>query len=287
MTTATAYHTLLDRIPRAFREAAQRLAMAFVSAADPDASVQAALIGTGEMQAALEDWHASIAAARAWSALQGARHVHVATTVRQHARADQPLTMSVFYSLPFDAAINAYLMRHAEILIDPADLWLLYWERGASVAEASAAELRAEVHRSLAVAIEQGTPLREWREQAARDFGGSHSYYETVYRTNVSQAYSDGQREQAAQYPDVIGFRRLTTRDATTRPNHRAAHGFIYIKDDPRADWYAAPWGFNCRCTDQPVTRAMAKRLGVEFDEQGEPVLPAWPENARPDEGFK
>lgn len=44
---------------------------------------------------------------------------------------------------------------------------------------------------------------------------------------------------------------------------------------------------YNCRCSDVPVTRAMARRYGIEFDEQGEPVLPEWPDAAQPDKGFK
>lgn len=237
MTVATAYHLLLDRIPRVFREAGADLAASFIAQAGaPPFSF------TADQQAALETWHARLAAARAWSALQGARALHVMTTVRQHAR-QEPLTVGTFFSLPFDEALLAYLTRHPEVLIAPHDLYELYWERGATLAEAAAAQLHRDIHASLAEALRVGTPMQEWRETAAQEWGGRHSYYETVYRTNVAQAYSDGQRNQAASYPDVIGFRRLTTRDTTTRPNHRAAHGMVWRKDDPRADWLSVPWG--------------------------------------------
>lgn len=255
MKLANPYHFLLDRIPAPFREASRALALALV---DGMAGMPAdGVTGLGflprnfsEQQRALEDWHAALAAARAWAALQAARHAHMMTTRREPVAAQfarvEPLTVNVFFGLPFDEALAAFLGRHPEVMYDPEDLYEAYWAAGASVAEAAAAEMYRAVNHEVARAIESGESLIDFRRRLEHDMGGAIAYYETVYRTNVAQAYSDGQRAQMQSYPDVIGFRRLATRDPHTRPNHRAAHGLIYRKDDPRADWFAAPWGFNC-----------------------------------------
>ena len=273
-----AYHFLLDRIPLAWRAAGAVLA---------EAVAKAAVQGDPVSPEALRRIHDTMAKARAWASLQAGQQTHNAVTMRAQFAAPRRLDVSTFYSLPFDEAILAWIMRHPDVLIDPDDLLELYWERGATVVELALVQTQSLVDRAIAKALTDGVPLRNWRAVMAATQGETEAYWETVYRTNVAQAYSDGQRMQAKALPDVIGFRRVTTRDNVTRPNHRAAHGLVYAKDHWNADWFAAPFGFNCRCTDVPVTRAMARRAGIEFTDNGDPILPDWPAEARPDLGFK
>lgn len=276
----TAYARFLDRLPAPFVDA--------VDAAHR--SVSRAAFDCEPMPSGVVDaLHAGISKARAWGALRSARAV-VAWMMRQPSRfADETLTADAFFSKPFDEAVAAFLRRYPDVGLSPDDLAELYDERGYTLAERAAAELEQTAREWVAYSLAHPdeVQLRDYRDLMQASYPAVRGYWETVYRTNVAQAYSDGQVAQARAVDGIVGFRRIATRDTTTRANHRAGHGQVVSKHDPRLDYYLGPWGFNCRCTTAPVTRTEAERRGLQFDSVGRLVTPEWPADARPDEGFK
>jgi len=112
---------------------------------------------------------------------------------------------------------------------------------------------------------------------------------ETIYRTNFQSAMAEGRLAKAKER-GVVGFRRIAIKDKDVRENHLAANGLIYSIDSPNLDWFSLPWGFNCRCTEQPISFLEAERRGL-LDDNMEFIgmsKEQWIQRkAKPDEGFE
>ncbi len=97
---------------------------------------------------------------------------------------------------------------------------------------------------------------------------------ETVFRTNIGQAFMDGVLEQQED-PDVkeaIVYREyVSSLTKTTRKTHAAVHGFLAPSDD---EVWQRIWplnGFNCLChPPRPIFMPEAKRRGLV--EGGQPI---------------
>lgn len=163
---------------------------------------------------------------------------------------------------------------------------------GAVAAHAQADAVLGRVRTALSHAVGKGGTLEAFRRDVAGSLEGtalSPSDVETIFRTNVMAAYSDGQ-EQLLSEPDVGELFPYVlysaTHDSRTRPDHLAMekHGIgggpVYRRDDPVFQMFRPPWGHNCRCTWTPLSVASAARHGVkeaiDWDRFGRP--PARPE---------
>jgi SPP1 gp7 family putative phage head morphogenesis protein len=148
----------------------------------------------------------------------------------------------------------------------------------------------------------------------------SEARVETIFRTNVATAISDG-TEKALKNPivaDAFPYRAYySTTDNRVRKEHRALekHGLdgtnIYRADDPVWAMFRPPWAFNCRCAWSPVSVEQAARRGVreaqewlerakamaaelggseyQYFERTAPASPAWvaPPPFQPDPEFQ
>jgi len=139
----------------------------------------------------------------------------------------------------------------------------------------------ALLHQSVLRALEEGTPLEEWRKEALRVLGGRWSYghLETIFRNNVQAAYSAGRWDQL-QDPAVRRSHPYLMYDAVldsrTTEICRVRDGVVRPADDPfwQSNW--PPLHHNCRSGVRALTRAEAERRGVTQ------TLPSLP----PQEGF-
>jgi SPP1 gp7 family putative phage head morphogenesis protein len=97
---------------------------------------------------------------------------------------------------------------------------------------------------------------------------------ETVYRTNLNRAQSQGQLD-ICRDTTVKAFVPLmqfsATKDNRTRDTHREMHGFVATVDQIDAMGIPTPIGFNCRCSWNPVPIAVAVSKGW-CDEDGNPL---------------
>lgn len=112
--------------------------------------------------------------------------------------------------------------------------------------------------------------------------GLNGAYAETVYRTQVAQAFTAGRVEQARDpgVRDVVaGWRFDAVMDSDTRPNHAAAHGLTAAVDDPVWNVLAPPLGFNCRCN-------LSIALPEDLRKPGKGPSEAFRAGARADSGF-
>jgi len=128
-------------------------------------------------------------------------------------------------------------------------------------------EILERVQEIIAKAIREGretdTTIRAIERQA-ENF--TRAYAQTVFRTNLTTAYTEGRFAQARD-PDVAdfvpAFRYDAVGDADTRPNHAAGEGFIAGVDDPIWNRYRPPNGYNCRCMIELVAVDDLRRLGA------------------------
>jgi SPP1 gp7 family putative phage head morphogenesis protein len=152
----------------------------------------------------------------------------------------------------------------------------------------------ARIQGLVAEAVSGGDSLKTFAAKVAEEFDGSPlaaPHLETVFRTNVQQAYTAGQRAVLAnpligsEFPYVVY---KAVRDTRARPEHRKMESMgldgtaVFRRDDPvmQPGRYLPPWDFQCRCAWTPCTIERAARLGVreaqEWLRTGEP--PSQPE---------
>lgn len=177
-----------------------------------------------------------------------------------------------FVTLPFGEAVRAFLGKKVLTRRAFDRLAAAAKRRAFTVAGLARKDMLATAHDELAKAIEAGVDLRTFSKALASRFDAAGwtrlnpSHVETVFRTNVMGAYSDGRRAQMTQ-PAVIAARPywqiLGVTDSRTRPTHAAAIGKVLPADDPFFGRSGPPFGFNCRCRFVSRSAADLARLGL------------------------
>ena len=184
--------------------------------------------------------------------------------------------VSGFATRPFKEAIDIFVRRR---VLDPETFYALGREardRSFTVSRLAEQAQIDVVQESLAEALTEGWDLDSWREDVAARFSdagwtgeepkGWHA--ETVFRTNIMSAYSQGRR---AQMEEVIEARpywqTFGIDDSRTRPNHLAAQRVVLAADDPIWDEKFTPWSWNCRCGVHSLSGRDLERLGLDIGE--------------------
>lgn len=174
-----------------------------------------------------------------------------------------------------------------------------------TVARVGSLDALERIRGVLAEDVAQGGTLREFETRVEEVLGEGFlapAHVETVYRTNVAQAYSDGQRQMlehplvADEFPYVAYH---AVHDQRTRSDHLHLETLgiqgtnIYRADDPVIRRFWPPWDYQCRCAIIPMTLEDAARAGIheaqEWLRAGMPPLtPAWaqPPPFEPPAGF-
>lgn len=128
-----------------------------------------------------------------------------------------------------------------------------------TVAGVQAQETLTKIRDSLAENIAQGADHETWKRAVLQDMDSgtfmSDAHAETVFRTNVQTAFSDGQ-ETVLSHPMVrsaFPYReRNAIHDDRAREEHLAMeeHGIggtnVYRADDPVFQLFRSPWSYNC-----------------------------------------
>jgi SPP1 gp7 family putative phage head morphogenesis protein len=179
--------------------------------------------------------------------------------------------------VPFDEAIAAAI-RRLVVLPDVfyGDLQGQARAKAFTVSGLNALDQLQAVWDSLRAVLSEGGTFEQWREQIQSVDLPSHRL-ETVYRTNLQAAWSQGRAEQIRRNLRTHPYLMYSAvNDSRTRPDHAARHGTILPADHP---WWRAnypPLGFNCRCRAIAVTRKEAERRGISAEPPGVPVDPDW-----------
>lgn len=146
-----------------------------------------------------------------------------------------------------------------------------------TVAGVDATETLTKIRDVMAEQIQKGADVEEFRkainEAVKEGTFLSDGHLETVFRTNVQGAFSDGQMK-VLKHPFVkSGFPYIqydAIEDDRVRPeheemNHRGIQGTnIYRTDDPVIEIFRPPWAYNCRCSWNPISIRQASDAGVK-----------------------
>lgn len=123
-------------------------------------------------------------------------------------------------------------------------------------------------------AISRGIDGKLLADPKTGEHFGTPRRLNTIYRTNMQQAYS------AARYQRYMGnldnrpyWQYSAVGDNRTRPAHQALNGKIYRYDDPFWATFYPPNGFNCRCTVIALSERDLKRKGIEQVGSSEALL--------------
>lgn len=145
-------------------------------------------------------------------------------------------------------------------------------------------DLLAQVIRQETTVREAGKEARtmglgDFIEQTTLETGAdlTAARLETVYRTNLNRAASQGQLDIVRE-PTVRKFVPLmqfsATKDNRTRDTHRGMDGYVATVEQIDAQGINTPGGFNCRCGWKPIPVAKALDKGW-CDEDGVPDFKA------------
>lgn len=180
-------------------------------------------------------------------------------------------TDSPFASHPLQKALDVFSSR--QVVTRPVFDTLLKAAkaRAFTVAGASSDSMVATVQAELTAQVAKGAELRDFAKHAAARLESAGwtpvnpSHVETVFRTNVQNAYSDGRYAQVTD-PDVMELRPylqvLTVRDSRTRPTHRKAHGLVFRTEDVDRD-QLTPFGYNCRCRFRSMSARQVEGMTI------------------------
>ena len=175
-----------------------------------------------------------------------------------------------------------------------------------TVARMTSLDALEKVQTALVEGATHGETLAQFRARLEEAFDGSAlgaAHTETVWRTNLAAAYTQGMQEVLADPlvgSEVPYVAYEAVHDSRTRPEHLAMEKYgldgtnVYRADDPVMRTFAVPWDFNCRCALVPLTVEDAAARGVrearEWVETGRaPARPEWvrPPPFSPPEGFR
>lgn len=175
-----------------------------------------------------------------------------------------------FTPLPFDEAIAFF---RNKIPLTPAMFRQLTTDaktKAFTVADTARMDVITDLYGAIDRAIADGTTIADFKKSvqgimARRGWDGLAPYrVDTIYRTNIQQAYQAG---HYAQLKEVSGRRPywqyVAVMDGRTRPAHARMNGKVFRHDDPFWATSYPPNGFNCRCTVRSLSDDEMDREGL------------------------
>ncbi len=192
----------------------------------------------------------------------------------------EPTGMIDVPKVPFGEAVRDVVKRNPKLAPNAAAVADLY-RQGPAFALAKSMEVNVteRVQGIVSEFIGRGDAGKLTVSRIAReseDF--TNAYAETVLRTNVATAQTEGAFTQTKD-PNVrrviVAFQVSVTRDSDLRrgrkqdagENHGAADGLIAGVDDPIWISFAPPYSYNCRCKVIRKTIHQIRRLGLLNDD--------------------
>jgi SPP1 gp7 family putative phage head morphogenesis protein len=176
------------------------------------------------------------------------------------------------------------------------DVWADEHEAGFTVAKMADLDLLADVKRAVARALQDGETLQQFknalvpRMQAAGWWGvdeqvdpltgkprlvqlGSARRLQTIFRTNLSMAYSAGDWSKIEETADDAPYLMYdAVDDNLTRDQHRAWDGIVLRWDNPWWKTHRGPNGYNCRCTTIQLSIRDLRRMGKSGADETPPI---------------
>jgi SPP1 gp7 family putative phage head morphogenesis protein len=178
------------------------------------------------------------------------------------------------------------------------EVWQEAHHKAFTVAKALNIEILQEIRQQVQRSIEEGITFGEFQKQlepTLKNLGwwgksymvnpnsgavegvqlGSPRRLKTIYRTNLTVAYSVGRYKQMAENTKHRPYWLYNaTLDRRTRPGHAALHGKVFRFDDPIWETIYPPNDWGCRCWVRPLTKSEVESMGLQVEEPGTTKLP-------------
>lgn len=146
-----------------------------------------------------------------------------------------------------------------------------------TVAGAAQADLVAEVYEAIGRAIENGTTVEDFKAEVggklAESWGGERpDRLETIFRTNVQSAYSEGRYAvfSAPAVKEARPYLRFETIDDDRRDEDCAdCDGTVLPQDDAWWSAHMPPLHPNCRCSFTALSPEEAGEEGIDTEGPG------------------
>lgn len=176
--------------------------------------------------------------------------------------------------------------------------------RATTISKLSSLEMTRDIYESMEKARREGKSFNEWKKTLTAEFErkgwvyghdkaisrgidgklladpktgehfGTPRRLNTIYRTNMQQAYSAARYQRYMENVDNRPYWQYSAvGDQRTRPAHQALNGKIYRYDDPFWATFYPPNGFNCRCTVIALSDRDLKRKGIDEVGSSEALL--------------
>lgn len=167
--------------------------------------------------------------------------------------------------------------------------------RATTISKMTSLEMTRDIYESMEKARREGKSFNEWKKTLTAEFErkgwvyghdkaisrgidgklladpktgehfGTPRRLNTIYRTNMQQAYSAARYQRYMENVDNRPYWQYSAvGDQRTRPAHQALNGKIYRYDDPFWATFYPPNGFNCRCTVIALGERDLKRKGID-----------------------
>jgi len=196
---------------------------------------------------------------------------------------DSGLLLDAFKLAP-QAAIEFFKKKGYTISWDAADVWRTAHINQFTVAKVAKLDILQDFHDAVHKALADGTTLQTFKNDlipTLKSKGwwgrvpdpndplktvqlGSPHRLQTIFQTNVQQAYDAGTWQQIQSVKKSHPFvRYVAILDGATRPAHRKLNGKIFRVDDPVLKIIGPQNGYNCRCKLVPVSQSEVERLGL------------------------
>jgi SPP1 gp7 family putative phage head morphogenesis protein len=184
-----------------------------------------------------------------------------------------------FTLLPFEEAIaffrNKVPMKPDQYrrLVDAAK------QKAFTVTGTARMDVIGGMYSALEKAVVEGTTFSEFKKAAKSIMeksgweGMAPWRLDTVFRTNIQQAYQAGHYEQQKELAKERPYwQYVAVMDGRVRPSHAAMHGKTLAADDPFWQTSYPPNGFNCRCTVLSLSQSEFDREGGEVARKAGPI---------------
>jgi len=243
-----------------------------------DASVGPLVEGIGDMVKAeiegraqpLEQFAALLRKTQGLADMLGRRRVILeleSQGIRQFAAA--PEVSPLLATVPFVQALLDLTERQPVLAASASVVARVYSvERGFALARAVSETVAQRVRDRIVADRRAGRAPAETIELIAELGPFTRAYAQTVYRTNLSTAYSAGRFRQAADpdiYMAVVDSDVRRGRKEDQGENHKALHRFMAPTDWDGWGQWAPPGGYQCRCSLRLVTNFELSRKGIKL----------------------
>lgn len=167
---------------------------------------------------------------------------------QMRARAPVCFAAPLVPDVPFDEAIKDLISRDPRLADGWREVARIYREDHAfALAKSSSEQITERAQKAVEESLRGEVSGRRTQSIIATMGDWTHSYAETVYRTNVASAYEAGRTEQSknpAIRRTMKAFERFSARDVDVRPSHQLVHGLLDSIDSPVWEKATPPSGY-------------------------------------------